>query len=396
MNRSHQRPTECAMPTFAWVGLTSRCNLDCTHCQRGHLTRNGLLRPAEMPEWIVKKLEAQLFPHLERIQFGGNNFGEPLLASNWDSCFARVCHFRMRISLVTNGTLLTAERIRAMVDAGVEFNFSMEGATPQSYEKVRGHKFAEFVRVLEEVCRQKDRNPATRARANLGFTASYGNILEITELIVLASRLGVDRITVTHFVPWKESQRQNSLVYHPELSNDMLQSARRMAAEAKLTIDLPEPFASGENSGGAGGQQVRQSGESPACNLPWTSVSINEQGDVMPCCATSVVMGNLNSADLRDIWNGRRYAKLRDTVNSPRAMGFCRNCALRGIKVGSDEPLSFCSEKSVLLGSIGVEAESNYMSSLRMIRKRLLKTGLGKKTVPFLNELYRRHLAFHI
>jgi MoaA/NifB/PqqE/SkfB family radical SAM enzyme len=139
---SEKRLSDYAMPTFAWVGLTSHCNLNCGHCQRMHLVKHNLLYPGELSEEIVEKLEAQLFPHLERIQFGGNNFGEPLLASNWDNCFVRVRNLRIRMSLVTNGTLLTPERIRAMVEAGVEFNFSMEGATPQTYEKVRSSKMS--------------------------------------------------------------------------------------------------------------------------------------------------------------------------------------------------------------------------------------------------------------
>ena len=75
------------MPTFAWVGVTSRCNLDCGHCQRSTLKAQGLLTPVDMPEEIFRKIDAQVFPHLKRVQFGGNNFGEPLLARNWDMYF---------------------------------------------------------------------------------------------------------------------------------------------------------------------------------------------------------------------------------------------------------------------------------------------------------------------
>jgi len=69
---------------------------------------------------------------------------------------------------------------------------------------------------------------------------------------------------------------------------------------------------------------------------------------------------------------------------------------LRGISVGSDEPLSFCSDEKILLGGIGVGEDLKSISRLRRIRKGLFKTRWGQKLNPFLTELYRRHIAFYI
>jgi len=358
------------------------------------LIEQGVLKPQEISEQLFHKLEVQLFPYLKRIQFGGNNFGEPLLASEWDSFFERVRKHKIRISLVTNGKLLTPERIGAMVDADVEFNFSLEGATPESYEKVRGYKFEEFVKIVGETCQQKAQRPDSCARVNLGFTVRYDNIREIRKLITMAAGLGVDRVTVTHFVPWQENQRQQSLVYHKELSNKMLDVAKKMALESGILIDLPEPFLSDDNNE-ADCSEGKKSKPNPPCYHPWTSVSINEQGDVMPCCATSVVMGNMNNASFADIWNGPRYRKLRRTVNSSRPLSFCRNCALRGIEVGSNRALSFCSDEEIILGTIGGKAGVSSPSGLRQIKKKLLETSWGRKSIPFLTEVYRRHIAFY-
>ncbi len=390
-----REPLKSALPAFAWVGLTSRCNLNCSHCQRMRLIKQGVLKPRDISEAVFDKLETELFPHLKRIQFGGNNFGEPLLTSNWDSFFARVSKLGIRISLVTNGRLLTPDRIKAMVDAGVEFNFSLEGATDQRYERVRGYKFKEFTDIVGEVCRQKAEKTDSSVRVNLGFTSRHDNIREMRQLIPLAARLGVDRITVTHFVPWAESQRQQSLVYHKELSNEILDIAKREADELGLVIDLPQPFELDEVEMQSARGQDRQLEALLPCRLPWTSVSINEQGDVMPCCASSVIMGNLNRASFSDIWNTGKYEKLRRTVNTGQPPGFCRNCGLRGINVGSDEALSFSSDERILLGGIGVDADSGSVSGLRRIRQNLLKSRWGQKLNPFLTKLYRRYIAFY-
>lgn len=357
------------------------------------LIEQGVLKPQEMSKQIFDKLESQLFPHLERIQFGGNNFGEPLLASSWDTFFERVSKLKIRISLVSNGKLLTRGRIRAMVDAGVEFNFSLEGATPETYEKIRGYKFAEFVGIVRGTCREKVKAD-TGVHVNFGFTACRDNICEIQRLVTMAGQLGVDRITVTHFVPWHENQRQQSLVYHKELSNKMLNIVKQMARESGLLIDLPQPFRLDDDSDQADCPRDTESSIILPCSHPWTSVSINEQGDVMPCCATSVVMGNLNDASFHNIWNGPRYLKLRKSVNSSQPLNFCRDCGLRAIEIGSNKGLSFCSDEKILLSAIGTKAGSR-SPGLRNVRNALLKSRWGRKLVPFLTELHRRHIAFY-
>ncbi len=381
------------MPSFAWVAVTNKCNLSCGHCQRRLLKKQGLIIPKEMSARVFEKLEQELIPSLKKIQFGGNNFGEQLSASNWDDIFARVSKFNIDISLVSNAILLTTERMNVMIDAGVEFNFSLEGITSETYESVRGCNFENFITTVTEACRKK---AGTRSRVNLGFTALRDNVTEIPKLLSIAAGLGVDRVTITHFVPWEEGQRQNSLVYHKALTNQILGKARELARDYKLLVDLPLLFTTDESP-----KNKDLSGDIAPMSLapcyhPWESVSISEKGNVMPCCASSVVMGSLEDSSFSEIWNNRKYQKLRKTVNSSRPLSFCRNCGLRGLEVGDMKPLSFCSDEGILLGAIGKSdhaRSSRY--TLRTVKNSLLKTGLGSKLVPYAMEIYRKHVAFY-
>jgi radical SAM protein with 4Fe4S-binding SPASM domain len=382
------------LPTFAWIAVTNRCNLRCTHCQRGLLRELGLLRHREMSWKVFNKLESEVFPHLKRIQFGGNNFGEQLLASNWDSFFERISKLKLGISIVTNGTLLNTSRIKAMVEAGVELNFSLEGVSKEAYEAVRGYKFDKFFGIIKKTCEEKIRLPENGAQVNLGFTIFKDNIREVTDLIGMAARLEVDRIVVTHFAPWQENQRRQSLVYHKELSNRMLEKAKYLARELDIMVDLPMLFRIDniqENP------DPLERGRVKPCYHPWRSFSVNERGDVIPCCATSVVMGNLERSSFYEIWNGSKYQRLRKTVNSSRPLVFCRDCAFREIEVGSTEPISFWSDEEFLLSAIGTERRKNSTSLvLRKMKSRLRKSSLGQKALPHLTEFYRKHGAFYV
>jgi radical SAM protein with 4Fe4S-binding SPASM domain len=346
---------------------------------------------------VFEAFESEVLPHLNRIQFGGSNFGEQLMASHWDTYFEQVSRRKIGISLVSNGTLLNTERIRKLVDAGVEFNFSLEGIAKTSYEAIRGYSFKKFLSIIEQTCEEKIRRADSGARVNLGFTASRNNIEEVTKLLRMAAQLGIDRVTINHFAPWDESQRQQSLVYHKELSNKIFEQAENLASELNLLVDLPRPFRIIKDLSESPNHEKDLKGVSIPCYHPWESVSINESGDVMPCCATSAVMGNLEKSTFSAIWNGNKYKKLRRTVNSPRPLVFCRDCVFRGIELHSKEPISFCSDESFLLAAIGRDKQTNsFPFALRRVKHRLLNTSLGKKLLPALIEYYRRHGAFTV
>ncbi len=382
-----------SMPSFAWIAVTNRCNLRCTHCQRGLLKEQGLLRRREMSWKVFQRLKSEVLPHLKRVQFGGNNFGEQLVASKWDDIFAEISKLKIEISIVTNGTLLNPDRIKAMVAAGVELNFSLEGTGKESYERVRGYGFDRFLDNIKQTYEEKIRRPQNGARINLGFTIFHDNIRELTDLIGMAARLDVDRVVVTHFAPWQESQRRQSLVYHKELCNQMLATAKILARELGIRVDLPWPFTANNSQENPDFQQSKLV---KPCYHPWRSFSVNEKGDVTPCCATSAVMGNLEETSFHNIWNGSKYRKLRKTVNSTRPLVFCQDCAFRGIEIESNESISFCSNEEFLLAAIGGQQHKNSSSLvLRKMKNRLKKTKWGQRTLPHLVEFYRRHGAFY-
>ncbi len=389
-----QIDSKACWPSFGWIAVTSRCNLNCTHCQRGMLKERGLLTPSEMSLKVFNRLESEVFPHLKKLQFGGNNFGEQLSASNWDTFFERVSKRNIDISIVSNSMLLNTARIKAMVEAGVEFNFSLEGVSRESYEAVRGHGYDKFFDIISETCRIKNTRQENGSLVSLGYTVFRDNIMETPELIKKAAQIGVDRVIVTHFSPWEENQRKQCLVYHKELSNQVLDKARILAGELGIIVYFPKPFHTSDRSDTPPSQAGLHQKQ---CLHPWKSFSINEKGDVMPCCATSVVMGNLETTSFYDIWNGRKYKKLRRTVNSSRPLVFCRDCAFREIEAGSAEPISFWSDEQFLLAAIGTEKPKDSSSlTLHKIKTQLRNSRWGNRALPYLMEFYRRNGAFYV
>ena len=322
-----------SMPTKAWVSFSEKCNLNCSHCLR---EKNTIFNGPEMPLDIFHKVEKVLFPFLDICKFGGNNIGEQLIAKDWDYFIDQVEKYSFKSILATNGLLLTKKKITKLNKVGWTIDFSTESATKNTYKDVRGGNFDKFISNVAECCDQKKYLHGTGAIVRLCFTIFYDNVEELTQLITLGAELGVDEILVTHFIPMRERQRNQSLVYHKAMANSTFKEAGSLAQKLRISLLLPKPFPIRKmNELDEKPHNVTTKSSLIKCYHPWTSISINEKGDVFPCCITYIKMGNLRNNSPKEIWNSRKYQKFRKTVNSSAPIEMCRNCSLRGKELTS-------------------------------------------------------------
>ncbi|MSP11868.1 MAG: radical SAM/SPASM domain-containing protein [Chloroflexi bacterium] len=458
-------------PTFAWLAFTGRCNLNCAHCARRLRSFRALPETPDLTPELFGKLKTQLLPWLTRYQLGGNNLGEQLYAPNFDEYFDDMQQYPGRPVIQTSGMLLNTERIEALAASGAQINLSLEGATPGTYNSVRGRnldELIEFARYLDVERKRLD----SKATIKLTFTSFYDNIRELPDLVTICKDTGVDMLVVTHLLPLHEGQRYQSLVYHQSMANEMYDKSERLAAELGVKIATPHRFkikplhkspepmevglfnpktipvgkergaangnglkasvpvaagvmansneapandngisanGNGATANGNGNKQVgnghaksnqikiigpgRSTSKSmPICTHPWTSVSIDEMGDVHPCCASGMVMGNLNENTLEEIWNNGRYQKMRATVNTPHpAFTDCRYCVLRGVDMENDFGGDLlCGEPKVLLAHIDVANAGLVFAVMKRVQKALLAHPVGKRFYPLARRIHHR------
>ena len=66
------------------------------------------------------------------------------------------------------------------------------------------------------------------------------------------------------------------------------------------------------------------------CINPWYSVSVQWDGDVVPCCKAvgkEYVYGNLTKQTLREIWGNKKVKKMRDyQLGRVKKIGLCEGC----------------------------------------------------------------------
>ncbi len=183
-------------PILAQIIPVRRCNLSCTYCNEYDKTSDPVATAAMMRR--IDRL-AELGTGI--ITFSG---GEPTLHPDLDGLIGRVRERGAIATLITNGYLLTPDRIRRLNDAGLDYlQISIDNLQPDECSvkslKVLDRKLqwlaehAEFEVTINSVLGSEIRNPedaytvAQRAR-ELGFQQHGGGAARRLRAIEAARR----------------------------------------------------------------------------------------------------------------------------------------------------------------------------------------------------------------
>jgi MoaA/NifB/PqqE/SkfB family radical SAM enzyme len=169
-------------PILAHVIPMRRCNLSCTYCNE----YDDVSKPVPIED-MYRRIDHLAWLGVSIITQSG---GEPLLHPDLDKIIARVRHHGCLAGMITNGYLLTADRIRQLNLAGLDhLQISIDNVLPDDTSKkslkvldqklVLLAEHAEFQVNINSVLGSGVKNPedaatvAHRALA-LGFTSTIG------------------------------------------------------------------------------------------------------------------------------------------------------------------------------------------------------------------------------
>jgi MoaA/NifB/PqqE/SkfB family radical SAM enzyme len=317
-------------PLFFWFDLCGPCNLHCAHC--GYRVY-GRTSEQDVSDAVYNAVVTELLPSAYLCKLGGTNWGEMTLSGHFQRFLRDCLAHEVRIDFTTNGTRMHDEWFVDLLDVLDTIGFSMEGMEDE-FEKVRGFKWRHFLKNVEKVCRGRaDHNKDFRVEWR--YCAHAGSIHQLPDMIRLARSVGVDTIQVMNFIPFVRSQEFNKLYYHRSLANRYFGEARRLAAELEFEVNIPPDFDEGSFESQLveiGPVPLRPRVETtdirlPLCYYPWQACSINELGHVKPDCVYWRTVGDLSKHPFTAVWNGRKYRKLRATVNG-KPHPICLSCRM--------------------------------------------------------------------
>jgi MoaA/NifB/PqqE/SkfB family radical SAM enzyme len=252
--------------------LTTDCNLRCPICPQSQ----GRVKGGELDQGLVADL-IRAGAAAGQLSLGFGGLWEPLTSPY----LAELIEVGRRAGIVdamlnTNGQLLTKERGRELLEAGLtRLMISVDAATEETYQKARpGGDF----RLLED-----------NIRGFLATRQSLGRKLPIVRLSFCVTRLNEGELAA-FLAKW---------------SNEVdFFSAQQYGRFEGGSADLFPRVNQFPRPGGV-------------CAQPRARLLTRHSGEVLPCCDLSglgLVLGNVKTQSLAEIWRGEGARKLRASL----------------------------------------------------------------------------------
>jgi len=167
-----------------YLHVTDKCNLRCKHCYAAGMGIGGSLDFE-----TICRLVDQL------VQVGGDflaiSGGEPLLRSDIKQILAYASE-KLKVNLLTNGTLMDEEMAEFLSDLDVYVQISLDGMSRSVHEGIRGEgTFQPTMRAIELfLARNMEKQLA------LSISIVRSNLAEVPELIEFALQSGISQVNM--------------------------------------------------------------------------------------------------------------------------------------------------------------------------------------------------------
>ena len=294
-------PVVRTMPIRLWVESASICNLRCVMCPNKCMSAD---EKGIMSLDLFKKIVDEVKGSISDLYL--HHRGEPLVnPALFDMItYARQAGIKTRFH--TNGTLLTEDRARRLLEAGPDLvSFSVDGFDKGPYERVRVG--ATFEKTIENIL------GLLALRRKMGLRRPY---IVIEKIVFKNEPMPADPVKVAELTRRFEEAGADEIIEKEEY----------IWAEESAP-ELPEPP----------GKMV--------CTFPWYAAVICWDGSVTPCPQdfhAKMTLGNVSQTSLREVWNGPAYQDLRRRQASDLgSLALCHKCDRLRRKTVGGVPLQY-------------------------------------------------------
>lgn len=310
------------MLIVAWE-TTSACNLSCSYCRASAtpMPEQDELSTKEALDFIDDI--APLNPML--ILSGG----EPLLRPDVFLLARRAADRGMRVSLATNGTLLTPKIADKLSSSGVtRLSISLDGSSPKMHDAARGEGC--FERALKGI-----ESLSGRIDFQINFTVTNRNEGEIPAIFDLAERLKAKALHFFFLVPTGRGRDEDMV--SPERQEELLYliDDERSKRSIETQVTCAPQFARIARAGTG----RRRSG---GCLAGTSFVFVSRKGAVYPCGYLPVRAGSIREKKFTEIWErspvfmALRERKLKGSCGGCSFRQACGGCRARAYAASGD------------------------------------------------------------
>ncbi len=299
-------------PLFLEIEPTIECNLKCVFCINPFLSRARVHLTVDQFRKILDQV-----PSLAKISLVG--IGESFMNRELWKMIREASSRGIEIGTTTNGTILTDRILDEIFASGLNWlNFSLDGATKPTYEKLRpGAVFEKVLANIRTVASAGKGRPSPALA--VWFVANRHNIGELPQMIGLVKELGISRLNTQGLHYWGHPDWHSKAVEASAFEDlrGTLQEVRQLARQQGVQFqwhNFPD----------------RQAPR--GCKWPWKGSYITADGFVTPCCENGsdpdrIHFGNLFEQPYAQIWNSESYRRFRQEMKSPTGRpSICVDC----------------------------------------------------------------------
>ena len=332
-------------PLHLIIEVTYRCNLSCSMCQFFSYLEDGEGRKKDSPELSFDEIKGVVegLPIYTIFTFSG---GELFVRKDTMEILSWMSSKR-RLSIVTNGTLIDADRAKALVAMAprrltgrglllVDVSLEGIGWLHDGIAGVPG-SFDRTVAALAALSEEKRRAGKKYPLINMKTVVSESNVSELGKLYDLARELDLD-------------------IFNPMVYSEIEAHTIRFTGKSRAEISCPPKMDHNVDTG-ALDEQLNMIAEKekrhgrpqlrftppdlPAsdilryyrreldiadyeCMAPWSFGVLSAYGDVLVC--PYIMVGNIREKPFRDIWNGAEARAFRTALKNKGIFEGCMGC----------------------------------------------------------------------
>jgi radical SAM protein with 4Fe4S-binding SPASM domain len=266
------------LPDIVQIESTNLCNAKCVFCPRDEMHRRQGVMDLDLYRKIVDECAALGITHV-RV----HNYGEPFLDRQ---LVEKVRYAKSRgiaeVGMISNGSLITEELARGMIDAGLDaINISVDAAGRETFEQTRVNlKYDEVTGNIRTLARLRRELGRKRPKLILSFVRQQNSAEE--RAFIEEWRQIADKINITDLHNWAGTLHTASDVRYP-------------------------------------------------CYRMWLTFTVLWDGRVSLCCADfdgRHILGDLRTSTIAQIWNSRAYRAVRRQHLDSGGPEICRSCDL--------------------------------------------------------------------
>lgn len=304
-------------PIYMTLGITSNCNYNCKHCgNNSSIKKDTDLKKDEIYDLLDQMIEMNLL----KLNFTG---GEPTTNSNLTDYIRYVKGRIPRITISTNGSLITDKKAKELKCAGLNMaKISIDGLS-KFHNEFRNYKDA-YKKAIEAIINFQRYGIEVRVQSTL----TKHNVDELLELMEVLSDLKISHHTIVPVCPIGRADKEMMLSNgeYKEVITQMYKKVVTLLDKGtKTNFQIRPVFGARELFDGLK-TTFETLSMKYSCEALKNTMEIQSNGDVVPCSFLSIPIGNVRKNTLSEIWNSNKSNELRKLFDNNKNNEYCSQC----------------------------------------------------------------------